>query len=209
MEKNLTTEQSLDIIARMITNTRRNFNDRGGAMFLIWGYTTIAVTLAVYAAFTLTKSWHTLWIWWALPLIGGLLTWRHYRKEENPVQTHLDKTVNYVWIAFSASTILCMVFGFIPARVLPGTHSPFPIILIISLLISLATAITGLVIKFRPAAVAGFAGMALSMLTYIFNGMEQLPIFAGLMLVVQVIPGHLLNAACKREVREAKERRTE
>lgn len=202
-EKELSTEQSLDLIARMIAATRRNFNEKGGAMFIIWGYATIAVTLAVYAAFGLTKNHDTMWIWWALPLVGGILTWRHYRKHKKPVQTHLDKTVNYVWLAFSASTLLCMIFGFIPAKVLPGAHPSFPIILLISLLISLATAITGLVIKFRPVAAAGFAGMALSFLTFVFNGIEQLPIFAGLMLVVQVIPGHMLNAACKREARAA------
>lgn len=207
-DKQLTTEESLDIIARIIASTRQNFNNAGGAMFLLWGYTTIAVTLAVYIAFSITKSYYIMWLWWALPLIGGVLTWLHYRKYKKPVQTHLDRAVNYVWIAFAAATGVCMVFGFIPASVLrgAGVQMAFPIILIMSLMISLSTAITGLLIKFRPAAVSGFVGMPLAMLAWIFSTtMDQLLVFAGLMLIVQVIPGHLLNAACKREVRESAE----
>ena len=204
MEKQLTTEQSLDIIARMIADTRRNFNERGGAMFLIWGYTTVAVTIAVYIAFRLTQSYDTMWLWWALPLIGGIMTWLHYSKYRKPVQTHLDSAVNYVWIVFSTATMACMLFGFIPARLLPAVATPFPILFTISMMISIATAITGLLIKSRPVSVGGFAGIVLAFVILLFNGMmEQLLAFAVLFLLVQVIPGHLLNAACKREAREA------
>jgi hypothetical protein len=212
-DKTLTTEQSLDLIARRLANTRKNFNDRGGAMFLIWGYTTIAVTIAVYIAFSLTNSYDVMWLWWALPLVAGLGTWLHFRKHKRSVQTHLDRNVWSVWIAFSVATMACMVFGFIPSSILPaavGDH-PFPILFIIGLMISMATAITGLLIKFRPVAVGGFAGIALSFVILLLGGMmEQFIAFATLFLLVQVIPGHLLNAACKRESREAaKNGRTE
>jgi ABC-type multidrug transport system fused ATPase/permease subunit len=201
-DKTLTTEQSLDLIARMLENTRRNFNDRGGAMFLIWGYTTIAVTLAVYIAFSLTKSYDVMWLWWALPLVAGILTWLHFRKHKRSVQTHLDKNVWSVWIVFSVATMACMVFGFIPA-----TYR-FPILFTIGLLISMATAITGLMIKFRPVAVGGFAGIVLSFVILFPDGMiEQFIAFAMLFLPVQVIPSHLLNTHCKREARETRETR--
>jgi hypothetical protein len=204
-DKTLSTEQSLDLIARMLENTRRNFNDRGGAMFLIWGYTTIVVTIAVYIAFTLTKSYNVMWLWWALPLTAGILTWLHFSKHKRSVQTHLDKSVWSVWIAFSVATMACMVFGFIPSSVMAASVTlPFPILFIIGLMISMATAITGLLIKFRPVAVGGFAGIVLSFAILFFSGMmEQFIAFAALFLLVQVIPGHLLNAACKREAREA------
>ena len=208
MEKQLTSEQSLDIIARMIADTRRNFNDRGGAMFLIWGYTTILVTIAVYITFSVTKSYDTMWLWWALPLIGGILTWLHYRKYRKPVQTHFDRAVNYVWITFSAASMACMIFAFLPGNTMPEHILPFPILFIMSLMIGLATAITGLLIKSRPVTVGGFAGIMLAFVVLILGSMmEQLIAFAGAMFIVQVIPGHLLDAACKREAREANERR--
>ncbi len=170
--------------------------------FLIWGYTTIAVTIAVYTTFTITQRYHpAMELWLALPIIGGILTWLHLRKSSRPVTTQLDKAVWAVWIAFSAAAFACMAVGFTPGKLWPN-HPPFPIVFVIGLMISMATASTGLILKFRPAAVAGFVGIALALLTWIFNHMEQLLIFAGLILVVQVIPGHLLNAACKREGRE-------
>jgi vacuolar-type H+-ATPase subunit I/STV1 len=207
-DKQLTTEQSLDLIARMLENTRRNFNTRGGAMFLIWGYTVIAVTLAVYFAFMAVKSYDVMWLWWALPVIGGIATWLYLRRNAKSVYTQLDRNVWAVWTAFSAATFVCMVFGFLPGELF-ADHPPFPILLLIGLMISLATAITGLMIRFRPVTVAGFAGIVLAFLMWIFRGMEQLLIFAALMLVVQVIPGHMLNAYCKREAREAQNGRAE
>jgi hypothetical protein len=208
MEKQLSTEQSLDLIARMVAGARQNFNDNGGAMFLIWGYTTIAVTAAVYLSFSLTGNYDVMWLWWAIPAVCGPLTWRHYRKYKKPVTTHIDSAVKYVWIVFSAAVIACMVFGFMPSRIVGVSN--FPILFIISLMISTSTAITGLIIKFRPVAIGGFAGIALSFTLLLFAGMmEQFIAFAVLFLLVQVIPGHMLNAYCKREVRRGQDGRAE
>ena len=209
MEKNLTTEQSLDIIARMISTTRQNFNDRGGAMFLIWGYTTIAVTLAITALFYLTRSNNVMWLWWALPVTGGTLTWLHFRKHPKAVTTHLDKTVWSVWIVFSIATLACALFASIAPMF--TDRQLLNVLFTIALMVSMATALTGLMIKFKPVIAGGVAGTIMSFVILIAAPtIWQLPLFAAIFLVAQVIPGHLLNAACKREVREAaKERRAE
>lgn len=169
-------------------------------MFLIWGYTTISVTLAVYIAFSLTKNYDTMWLWLALPLVGGVLTSNHLRKYKKTVQTHLDRAVNAVWIAFSGASLACMAFSF----TFHGRF-PFPILFIICLLMGLATSTTGMIIRFRPIAVMGFAAMAIAFVTFAMQGeMNQFLVFAGTFLFCQVIPGHLLNAACKREAAAAK-----
>jgi hypothetical protein len=208
MENKLTTEQSLDLIARMISDTRRNFNDRGGAMFLIWGYTTIAVTIAVTVIFYLTRNYTTMWLWWAIPVVCGILTWLHYRKHQQAVTTLLDKAVSYVWIAFTVACMSCVVFGFATSAI--DEKSMIDILFTIALLIGMATATTGLIIKFRPVAIGGFVGIVASLALPFFNGtMWQFPIFAAIFLIAQVIPGHLLNAACRREARKARETRVE
>ncbi|MDR2911818.1 MAG: hypothetical protein LBV38_00740 [Alistipes sp.] len=205
-DKTLTTDQSIDLIARMIASARRNFSDNGGAMFLIWGYTTIAVTVAVYATFLITRSLDAMWLWWAIPAVSGALTWRHYRKYRRPVQNHIDKAVGHVWVAFTVAVVACMVYGFVAPYLLPEAMlsrvPQFPILFIISLMIAMCTAITGLLIRFRPVAVAGFAGIPLAFVVLVADGMMwQFAIFAGLFLVVQVIPGHLLNRHCRAESR--------
>lgn len=202
-DKNITTEQSLEIISRMIVNARQNFNDIGGSLFLIWGYTTIAVTLAVYITFRLTQNFDTMWLWWLIPIISGTLTWRRYRRFKKPVRSHIDKSVLSVWIVFFVAMMACMVFGVVPWRGLPSSAYPFPTLFIIALIMSATTAVTGLIIKFRPLSIGGFAGIFLSFTILIINSMmDDFLAFAGLFLLVQVIPGHLLDRACKRESRE-------
>lgn len=196
-DKQLTNQESLDLIARMINNTRRNFNDKGGSMFLIWGYTTIAVTLAVYLLFRATGSGNAMWLWWALPVIGGLFTYLHFNKNRQPVHTHLDRVVNYVWVVSSVAVMACVLFSF--GSWLFSGKVLFNILFTVSLLMGAATAMTGLMIKFRPVVIGGFIGMALSFPILMFRGMEQFFIFAGIFLIAQVIPGHMLNYWCKKE----------
>ncbi len=202
MERQITTEQSLEIIGRMIADTRRNFNDRGGAMFLIWGYTTIAVTLAITALYYIFRSGSVMWVWAALPFIGGVLTWLHFRRHFPTVQTHLDKAVWSVWAVMGGAAICCMIASYTSSIV--GGKSYIDILFSIGLMMSMGTAITGRLIKYHPVEFGGFIGMGLAFaLPAVAPSIWQLPLFAAIFLVAQVIPGHMLNASCKREARKA------
>jgi hypothetical protein len=200
-EKQLSTEQSLALISKMIENSRRNFNDGGGAMFLIWGYLTIAVTVAVTLAYMFTGNGAVMWGWWALPIVGWVLTYRHFGKHPKGVRTHLDRSVGYVWIVFTVACLACSLFVAVSSQFVE--QSLINILFVIGLLLGMATALTGFMIRFRPVIVGGFAGMALAFAIPLFTpSIWQLLIFAGIFIVGQIIPGHLLNAACKREARE-------
>ncbi len=206
-DKQLSTEQSLDLIARMIASTRQNFNNRGGALFLIWGYAAFFIAPALLLDIDNLKPD---WLWTLLPVIGGILTWLHYRKHTKPVTTYLDKAVSYVWIAFAAACLVCVVLdAILPMRILTTPPSEFrliqlPTLFVLVLLGSAATAATGHIIQFRPVMIGGYMGMALSFLMVIY---KEEPIrylmLSFILLLVLIIPGHLLNAACKREIREA------
>lgn len=199
-DKQLTTQESIDLISRMIENTRRNFNRKGGAMFLIWGYTTVFVTATILTLFLVTQNSDIMWLWWALPVIGGVLTWGHYRKYKKPVLTHLDKAVNYVWTVFAIASVVCAVFAFSASAITgkPLINNLFTI----GLMAGMATAVTGLMIKFKPVTVGGFVGIAMSFIILFFDNIWQFPIFAAIFLVAQVVPGHMLNSACKKETKE-------
>ena len=45
-DKELNEKESLELIARMIRNTRRNLDTGSGNSFLVWGYVGVLVTLA-------------------------------------------------------------------------------------------------------------------------------------------------------------------
>lgn len=44
-DKELNEKESLELIARMIRNTRRNLDTGSGNSFLVWGYVGVLVTL--------------------------------------------------------------------------------------------------------------------------------------------------------------------
>lgn len=199
-DKQLTTQESLDLISKMIADTRRNFNRRGGAMFLIWGYSTIAVTAAAFVLLLTTGSYSSMYVWWALPVIGGALTWLHYRKHALTVKTHLDKAINYVWTVAGAAAVICSAFAFAASSI--AGRPLINILFTIALIIGMATATTGLMIKFRPVAAGGFAAMALAFAIPWFPNFWQFPIFAAIFLIGQVIPGHLLDRYCANEPHE-------
>jgi hypothetical protein len=65
---------------------------------------------------------------------------------------------------------------------------------------SSGTAITGLVIRFKPIIFSGFIGIVLSILCLILKGYESILIFALIFLIMMVIPGHILNWKGKKHV---------
>lgn len=192
-EKQLNEKESLELIAQMIRNTQHSLEKGKGIPFLIWGYVTIAVSLAVWYLFSTTGNpqWNFLWI--AIPVVGFPLMLVNLKKGSKQPKTYIDKVINYVWLVIGVS-------AFIPSFA-SAFMAGFPILFLVILLISIGTAITGLVIKFTPLIVAGFVGMFLSVLCLVLrNSYDSILVFAALFLIVQVIPGHILNWKGRKNV---------
>ncbi len=192
-DKQLTNQQSLDLISSMIANTRKNFNDKGGMMFVIWGYATAAVAAAVYFCVRLTSNPDLFWLWYALPVIGSILSFLHLRRNKKGVKTYLDRVVNNVWITFCAACA-CSVAAYTIGMTAYCTEY-INLLLLISIMASLATAVTGLIIRFRPVTISGFAGIPLSLLLPLLDGLDQTIGIAAIFLLVMAIPSTILN--CK------------
>ena len=77
--------ESLALINRMIENTRNRLSRNSGRPFLIWGYTTVAVSLFNYVVNVTGGPVGWSWSWFLIPVVGFLLT-RLFppRKVRNP-----------------------------------------------------------------------------------------------------------------------------
>lgn len=192
-EKQLNEKESLELITQMIKNTRQKLEKEGsGNYFLVWGYTTIAVSLAVWYLLTTTGNYHWNWLWLAIPVIGYSVMLLTFKKKEKYPRTYIEKVISYVWIVLGISC-------FFPSIATLFVYD-FPILFMVILLISIGTAITGLIIRFTPLSIAGFVGMFLSILCLLLiNTDEVILVFAGLFLVIQVIPGHILNYKSRKK----------
>lgn len=185
-DKQLNERESLELISKMIRNTQQKLEKENGISFLIWGYTTVIVALSVWYMLTTTGNHHWNYLWFLIPVIGfPAMIWT-IRKQEKGIKTYIDKIISYVWIVVGIS-------AFIPSLAATFMHG-FPILFLVIVLISIGTAITGLIIKFAPLTVAGFIGLFLSILCLILgNTPDSILVFAALFLIIQVIPGHILN----------------
>lgn len=189
--KQLSPEQSFALIQQMIGQTRRRLERNAGAPFLLFGYTTVITSLAVWFAVTQTNNpwWQILWFGIiAVGIVYWIVIYRKERKKE--ASTYMDRVVGYIWITGGIiATLQSVIAMFLWA---------IPILYIIILIMGMQTALTGLVIRFRLITVAGFAAIALSPLFLAVKGIDACLIFAAIFLVMMVIPGHILNYKSNR-----------
>lgn len=187
-EKELNAAESIELIGRMIDNTRQRLERHAGTPFLIWGYATIATTAAVAAALLRTGDARWNWLWFALPLLGwsGMLLARR-RQGERLVRTFVDRVIDLVWTVSGIASL---------AAVLPpllGLADRMPVLSVILMMMGTSTAVTGLVIRFRPLAVGGFAAIVLAPALLVAPPFWNLLLFGTGFVLMMIVPGHILN----------------
>lgn len=178
--------EQLELISRMIDQTRNRLTRNAGLPFLIWGYTALATTVAVAAALGITGDgrWH--WLWFAIPLIGGSgMYFTRHRQQE--ARTFIDRVLGVIWTVLGVTIWIGTAPGWV------GTVPHFPILMIVLLLTGIGTAISGLVIRFPLLAVGGFVAIGLAPCLTLFPGRMALLLFGLGFALMMILPGHVLN----------------
>ncbi len=113
MEKNLNEKESLELITRMIDNTRKGMEKNAALPMLIFGYTSIVTTLAVW--FASLKRKITCSTCYGLPflssgwLLYGLLG-RARTRRDGMSQSHMGSLIGRIWIFLAGVMMLCMFY---------------------------------------------------------------------------------------------------
>ncbi len=207
-EKNLKPEESIELISRMIRDTRTRLECNAERPFLIWGYVTVAVSLFNYAVNVC--GWHPAWSfsWFAIPMLGVLLTRLFPSKKSDIPRTEIDRIVGMVWMVCSLAQ-----FPIFISVICHGLSYRTSLYAMVAFAMAIGTAITGLIIRSRTFSVAGFTGMAMTALISIYDfwlkrfiaGLPERPdneqmaqllsneilIFAAIFVVMMIIPGHI------------------
>lgn len=204
-EKKLNEQESLELIARMIDQTKKESALGSGNVFLVWGYLCTFMSLSVFAMTYIRKESGWGWLYLAIPLIGfvlaGIVARRTSRKYKTPA-TYQAKSIGSVWAClsgvFAAYAVFCLFNWNEPA----GWTGMF---LLGMLLPGIGTYCTGVILKEWPVQVCGMIG-AFSGARFLFelctNGAMisiKWPIVMAITMVITlVIPGHILNAKAKK-----------
>ena len=200
MENNKLSEaQSLELIASMIQDSRSRLARNSGTPFLIWGYTTVAVSLFNALALYLGWSHAWAWSWFSIPVIGWLGMMLLF-KQEPSARNYIDRIVSMIWVVIGLSFAWLFV-----GAVVFGCSISFLTVVVMGI----GTVLTGCVIKHRTTVICGWAAMCASLIFPIVyfiiakSGSAsaisevwiwgELIVFALIFLLMMVIPGHILN----------------
>ena len=203
-EKRLDAAESLELIGRMIRNTRQRLESHSGRPYLVWGYTTVGISLLNYALNRAGAD--PLWSlsWFLIPILGYALMRLFPEWRPTDPHTENDRIVNALWLVCTLALIPIFLFC-----IFHGLSYRPSLFALITLTMSIGAAATGLIVRSKIYTTAGFAGMGLSTLfafyDYYLKRLSEtaeidaahlnfeILIFAAIFLVMMVIPGHMIN----------------
>lgn len=193
-EKQMTPEESLNLIGEVISNTRNNLKT-DSFFFLLWGWSiTIASIIEAFILWQASRmsEWGNVGLlsginWIGLVFIGLIIQTFYIRKHyvKRGYRTFFEKIISYMWI-ISALVIFLLVY-------LSGTRheSPEPYILAA---VSIPTMVTGIITRFRPLILGGIVFIVFAVICvniqqeYIRSLISAVALICG-----YLIPGYLLR----------------
>ena len=195
-EKKINEQESLELITLMIQNTRKKINENSGVPFIIWGYVTVIVSVFEFFVIYLNMNNNLMWGWFLIPILGWSLMAIYWKRKSatNLPTTFIDRAISSVWIVIGISSLIAF-----PAAIL----YKIGILFMMTLLMGIGTAITGLIIKYNILTISGFIGIIGSLafsLPLSINSASNILIFAIIFTLMMIIPGHILNSKSKNNV---------
>ena len=202
-ERKLNEKESLELIAQMIQNSKKNLQVGRGNQFILWGWLGAITSLVVMGMLMWTKNPAWNWLWFAIPVIGWPTMMWQLKKEEKPVVTFTDKVLKAVWMSIGSigmlGTFLMAIYAKNMTLMLPG----------VSILIAIGVFITGAILDDRALKTRTFGALLLIMMASCHIVFMQDDFywyyitFSLGFIVMLVMPGYHLNKEAKKHVQGA------
>ena len=202
-ERKLNEKESLELIAQMIQNSKKNLQVGRGNQFILWGWLGAITSLVVMGMLMLTNNPMWNWLWFAIPVIGWPMMMWQMKKETKPVVTFTDKVLKSVWISIGGigmtGLLLLAFYAKNMMLMLPGA----------CILMAIGVFITGAIFDDRSLQIRTFSAlllimMASSHIVFMKDDFYWYYITFSLgFIVMLVMPGYHLNKEAKKHVQRA------
>jgi len=193
MEKDLTPEESLQIIQKSISISRQNLREQS-FFYLYWGWVLIMASISHYFVLKYylgteqyqKAGWSSLILWGTFLFVALLIQFiiiSRMKKRER-VETHLDRYMKIIW---SMAGILMGFMAFFSLKV--GSTPPAFILAVTAM----ATAVSGLMLRFRILLFGSLVFLVSSVVAIYVSGLNQTLVVAVAMVLGYLLPGYILR----------------
>ena len=188
-EKELSGEESLKLINRMIYEAKGYFYE-SGLGGLIYGFSILICTLLTWFRETgmLPFPFNPFLLMMPVFFIQG---WIQYREEKRKkAKTFTDEAIDHVWLGYFLSVFAALCGNF--------ANAGYIIITIILFLTAFASFITGMLTKFRYHVICGIICMLIAAVSFFIQNTNIYLLLAAVAVLVWLIPGFILRAYFKK-----------
>lgn len=205
-EKKISEQESLELITRMINQTKKDLSVGNGDSFLMWGYLSAAISLAVIVMLLATNDPRFAWLYMAIPIAGftasGIKTYKAKRKS-HVASTYASNTINNVWAIISAVFAVYAISCLLHFGEVRSWNGMF---LLGMLLPSIGTYTTGVILKEKSIQMCGLLGVVIGtglLRDYVCGeqviSIRQMGQMVLSFVITLIIPGHILNFKAKKQ----------
>lgn len=187
-EKQMTQQESLAIITKMIAMTQRKMEQSGGGQLLLWGYLSLFTTGII--TLTGVLGWRANgWLWLLIPIVGLPLSWLLDRKYPQEVSSWRDEILSKIWLVFTC--IFCLV-----PIVLLLARQPQQIFFIEMLLMTTGVILTGTILRLNSLIIGGVIGLSIACVSCLLtvNWPYMILMLSLIFIFALIIPGHIIYA---------------
>ncbi len=182
---NLTEQESLQIIKKMVDKAKGNVGD-DAIFYLLWGWLVLSASIIHFTLNYIGNPYF--WsVWPVLMTIGGIASGiiGANKAKKQPTRGYIDKLMGYLWGGF----IITLLIVLSQARIF-GWNYAYAIMIS---LYGLATFISGGVLNFKPLIYGGISAWILSIISF-YVPMNWVVLLVGLSMITSyLIPGYMLK----------------
>lgn len=182
-ETSLTAQQSVEVIEKMIRANNNRIERNSAIPFLIWGYTTVLVSLIVF--FLLPKiGLEANYFWLLIPVIGLITSFAIIGRMPKEKVQGFQLTSRFMQVLWTVLGINCLLCSFLGSNL---------VLTLVTVIIGSGAAITAFTLGFKSMQVTSILGMLIGyLLIFMDFGRYEVLVFAAAFLMMMIIPGHYL-----------------
>lgn len=205
-EKKISEKESLEIITEMISRTKERYIGDGNIM-LMWGYLSVGIAALVWIMLVLTRNPMWNWLWFAMGVIGGILTPVLDKKQRNRngVKSYWDKFTSQMWTTVGISAMIATTFclGF---QLIGGVDTWRMMFAIALIIVPFGEITQGIMLRESSLQLGGWVGLLAGIFTLCciagripLNVVWFMPMCIVAFAAMMIVPGHILNAKSRRK----------